>query len=248
MRLKDRTVWRTHTGTCVPLGCNRPDRPDTAGSPRRCAIAAAVHTQLDLFNAYAGEDPVLQAARDAATELGLEPVPPGIGATLRLLAAAGQARAVVEIGTGTGVSGVWLLGGMRPDGVLTTIDLEPKYQRVARQVFLAAGVPAGRTRIISGPGVQVLARLTDAAYDLLFADADPVDHADYLFAAARVLRPGGVLVLHGGFTPARLQEPTVHDQVTVATRDLLRDLRESEDWVPALLPTGDGLLCAVKAG
>ncbi|NEE35265.1 methyltransferase, partial [Streptomyces sp. SID7982] len=63
-------------------------------------------------------------ARERARELGLRPVSPGTGAALRLLAAAADAKAVAEIGTGTGVSGIYLLHGMRPDGVLTTVDPE----------------------------------------------------------------------------------------------------------------------------
>ena len=65
------------------------------------------------------EDEVLLRARERAAELGCVPVLPGSGAVLRLLAAVTQARSVVEIGTGAGISGVWLLRGMPSDGVLT---------------------------------------------------------------------------------------------------------------------------------
>ena len=91
---------------------------------------------------------------------------------MRLLAAAGNARAVVEIGTGTGVSGLWLLRGMRADGVLTTIDVEAEHQRIARRIFVEAGFPSGRTRIITGRALDVLPRLADGAYDLIFVDGD----------------------------------------------------------------------------
>ena len=73
------------------------------------------------------EDDALLAARTRAAELGTNPVSPSVGALLALLARATDARAVVEIGTGTGVSGLWLLNGMAPDGVLTTIDPEPEH-------------------------------------------------------------------------------------------------------------------------
>ncbi len=51
-----------------------------------------------------------------------------------------DAKTVVEVGTGAGVSGLWLLRGMREDGVLTTIDSEPEHQRAAKQTFRVAGV------------------------------------------------------------------------------------------------------------
>src|SRR5450631_709496 len=89
---------------------------------------------------------------------------PGGGAALRFLAALLDARAVVEIGTGCGVSGVWLLRGMHPEGVLTTIDVEGEHQRLAKQTYAEAGIATNRVRLISGPALDVLPRLTDAFF------------------------------------------------------------------------------------
>ena len=94
------------------------------------------------------EDEVLLRARERAAELGCVPVLPGSGALLRLLAAVTQARSVVEIGTGTGISGVWLLRGMPSDGVLTTIDVEVENQRAAKEAFAEAGFAAKQIRTI----------------------------------------------------------------------------------------------------
>jgi predicted O-methyltransferase YrrM len=84
---------------------------------------------------YVVEDGVLAAARARAAEVGVTPIGSGGGAALQFLASVLEARAVVEIGTGTGVSGLWLLRGMRADGVLTTVDIETEHQRLARQSF-----------------------------------------------------------------------------------------------------------------
>jgi predicted O-methyltransferase YrrM len=192
------------------------------------------------------EDRTLQVARSLALEVGLTPVQPGAGAALRLLAAAGGARAVVEIGTGTGVSGLWLLAGMRPDGVLTTIDLEAEHQRMARRIFVEAGYPPSRTRIITGRALDVLPRLSDGAYDLIFVDGDRQEHITCVGPALRLLRPGGVLALGGALAAGRIADPAARDPQTVALRELARALREADEWVPALLPVGDGLLVAVK--
>src|SRR5262252_5248997 len=85
-----------------------------------------------------------------SAEFGVAAVTPAVGALLRLLSATAQARSVVEIGTGLGVSGLWLLRGMRPDGVLTTVDIDLDHQDMARQVFAAAGITPGRSRLIAG--------------------------------------------------------------------------------------------------
>jgi predicted O-methyltransferase YrrM len=196
--------------------------------------------------AYVGEDLVLQTARNLAHEIGLAAVTPGTGAALRLLAAAGSAKAVVEIGTGTGVSGVWLLRGMRADGVLTTIDVENEHQRIARRIFLEAGFAPSRTRIITGRALDVLPRLADGVYDLVFVDADAAECGACADAARRLLRPGGVLALNGALAGGRISDPAARDVATVTIRELVKAVRESEEWIPALLPAGDGLLAAVR--
>ena len=122
---------------------------------------------------------MISRARARAIELGCTAVTPGIGAVLGVVAAAMSARAVVEIGTGTGVSGVYLLRGMPADGVLTTIDIEVENQRAAREAFAEAGVRPNRTRLIPGRAPEVLPRLTDSAYDLVLLDTDPVEPGDH---------------------------------------------------------------------
>ncbi|MCX4474538.1 O-methyltransferase [Micromonospora sp. NBC_01655] len=201
---------------------------------------------LQFAESYVTEDLVLRTARSLAREVGLDAVTPGAGAALRLLAAAGSARAVVEIGTGTGVSGLWLLRGMRTDGVLTTIDVEVEHQRIARRIFAEAGFPAGRTRIITGRALDVLPRLADGAYDLVFVDTDATSFSSCVDAALRLLRPGGVLALHGTLADGRIGDPAARDVETVTTRETIKAIRESEHWTPALLPVGHGLLAAVK--
>ena len=153
---------------------------------------------------------------------------------------------MVEIGTGTGVSGVWLLRGMRADGILTTVDLEPEHQRAARETFAEAGIATNRTRVISGRALDVLPRLTDGAYDLVLCDGDKKEYATYLDQALRLLRPGGVVVFDNALWHDRVADPAQRDETTTAVRELGRAVRDDERLVSCLLPVGDGLLCAHK--
>lgn len=196
---------------------------------------------------FVAEDEVLASARAKGRELGCVPVGAGGGAALRMLAAAIGARAVVEVGTGAGVGGLWLLRGMRPDGVLTTIDVEPEHHRAARETFGEAGIASNRVRLISGRALEVLPRLTDGAYDLVFCDADKREYAGYLDQALRLLRPGGVVVFDNALWGGWVADPARRDDETVALRELGNRIREDEQLVPALLPCGDGLLVAVKS-
>ena len=157
-----------------------------------------------------------------------------------------QARAVVEVGTGTGVSGLTLLRAMADGGVLTSVDLEAEHQRLARETFAEAGVAAQRVRTIPGAALDVLPRLTDAAYDLVLADGDKTEYAAYLAEALRLLRPGGVVVFDNALWHDRVADPSQRDEETVAIRDLVESVRRHDDLLPVLLPVGDGVLAAKK--
>jgi predicted O-methyltransferase YrrM len=201
----------------------------------------------DHVESYLAEDDVLASARADAARSGCVPVGPDAGAGLRFLAATIGARAVVEIGTGTGISGLWLLRGMAPDGTLTSIDVDPEQQRAARGVFLAAGHGPARLRLINGMGLDVLPRLTDAGYDLVFIDAGPPDYPRYLAEAVRLLRDGGIVVF-AGVLGAGVVDPDATDAGTTGLREVGRHIREDDRLVPVLLPLGDGLLAALKTG
>lgn len=194
--------------------------------------------------AYPDTDEVAVTARERGHDLGARPVSPATAATLTVLALMLRARTVVEIGTGAGTSGLALLAGMRTDGVLTTIDIEPEHQRAARHAFGRAGFGAARFRLINGRAAEVLPRLTDSGYDLVLVDAAPTEHPGYLAEAARLLRPGGALVVHGALAGARVADPTARDAATVALRETARTVAADERWTPVLLPVGDGLLVA----
>jgi predicted O-methyltransferase YrrM len=206
----------------------------------------AVLASRDYAESFLPEDAVLTAARARGRELGCTPIGPGGGAALRFLAAATQARAVVEVGTGAGVSGLWLLRGMRAGGVLTTVDKDPEHHRAARQAFTEAGVPSGRARLITGNALEVLPRLADGGYDLVFVDAAKTEYADYTVEAMRLLRPGGVVVFDNVLWHDKVADPAQRDPETVAMRDLGKAVREDDRLVPVLLHAGDGLLAAVK--
>jgi predicted O-methyltransferase YrrM len=199
--------------------------PDTPTSDPATALREYVE-------GYLAEDEALMSARARGVDLGCPPVGPATGAVLQVLAAALRARAVVEIGTGAGVSGLYLLRGMLPDGVLTSIDVEPEHQSAARRAFADAGFGPGRTRLIMGRALDVLPRLTDEAYDLLFADAARHEYPSYHQQGVRLLRPGGVIVF---------------DNV-LGMREVARAVREDDRLVPMLLPLGEGMLVAAKTG
>lgn len=179
--------------------------------------------------------------------MGVGAVDAPTGAVLRLLAAAAIGKAVIELGTGAGVSSLWLLRGMRPDGILTSVDTESEHQRLAKASFAEAGVPPGRARLIAGRALDVLPRLSDAAYDLVFCDAARAENPDYLDAAGRLLRPGGVIAFAGALAGGKVAEAAARDAETVALRELAKTVRDDPRFVAAALPVGPGLLVAARS-
>jgi predicted O-methyltransferase YrrM len=195
---------------------------------------------------FVAEDGIMDAARERGQELGCTPIEPASGAALRFLAGALAARAVVEVGTGAGASGLCLLRGMAPDGVLTSIDVEPEHQRAARQAFSEAGVPPARYRLIMGQALDVLPRLTDGGYDLVFVDAAKPEYPRYLEVGVRLLRPGGVIAFDHSLWSGRVADLAHRDSSTTALRELGTMVRHDETLLPLMLPLGDGLLLALR--
>jgi predicted O-methyltransferase YrrM len=195
---------------------------------------------------FVGESEQAAQARERAAQLGVAPIGRGSVSALTLLARVVQARIVVEVGTGSGVSGLALFAGMQPDGVLTSVDIEPEHQQAAREAFLAVGIPTQRFRLIAGPALNVLPRLSDGGYDMVFIDADKGEYAEYVEEGLRLLRHGGVLAVDNALWHDRTADESHIDPETEAIRKALNAVRDNEDLVSSLLPVGDGLLVAVK--
>jgi predicted O-methyltransferase YrrM len=126
------------------------------------------------------------------------------------------------------------------------VDVEPEHQRLARQAFADAGFRTNRYRLIGGRALDVLPRLTDGGYDMVFCDADKQEYPEYLTAALRLLRPGGIVLFDNALWGGRVADPACQDEDTTAIREVDERLRASEQVVPLLLPVGDGLLAGVK--
>jgi len=114
-------------------------------APTDPRILAIHRASSDYAESWAGEDGIRAHARAKAAEIGCVAMGPG-AAIVRTLAAAIDAKNVVEIGTGAGVSALWLLDGMHPDGVLTSVDIEAEHQLIAKDAISQAGIAPNRVR------------------------------------------------------------------------------------------------------
>lgn len=192
---------------------------------------------------FAPETDALRQARTDGDDAGIPSVSPEAGALLAWCARLVGARHAVEIGTGGGYSGLWLLTGMAARGSLTTIELDPEHQAVAQRAFADAGV-ADRVRSMLGPALAVLPKLADDHYELVFLDAASAEYGEYLPHAKRLLRPGGVL-LAGGVLRSDVTDPEDSDPDAQAQRSFARTVRDDPELDATIVPVGEGLLVSV---
>ncbi len=224
----------------APGMSNLASMTDTQPSDPRVAL-------IDYAESAIVEDDALVAARARGIELGAIPVSPSVGALLAVLARAVDAHAVAEIGTGTGVSGLWLLAGLATDGVLTTIDPELEHHQAARASFAGADIAPGRTRLINGTPRDVLPRLSDSSYDLVFIDGPRLDMPRFVTESVRMLRPGGMLVIHDAAAQGAVADPARTDPMTAAAREAAMLVADDDRLLPVVIPLGPGVLAAAKS-
>ncbi|MFV0428646.1 MAG: O-methyltransferase [Arachnia sp.] len=191
-------------------------------------------------------DELMREAREEALLAGFEPISTGVAAALTALTAAKGAATAVEVGTLMGASALALLRGMGDKGVVTSIDAEVDQQICARSVLTRAGYSSSRFRLIAGRPLEVLPKLRDAAYDVVLVNGDKLEYVECVAEASRLLRPGGLLLVHDALWHGAVADPEDEGDEAIIIREALEAVTRSEAYAEALLPVGDGLLLAVK--
>lgn len=194
----------------------------------------------------ASEDDARRTARAQSEEQGVEAVTHVAGSWLGWCAALRPAADVVEIGSGIGYSALWLLNGMHPRGMLTTIEVAPERQAAAQRLIAQAG-HGQRVRSILGAALTVLPRLAEDSYDLVFVDAARAEYPAYLTHALRLLRPGGLVLVNGILGDGRVADAAATDAETAALRTCASTISDDPTLRAQILPVDDGLLLASVA-
>jgi predicted O-methyltransferase YrrM len=189
------------------------------------------------------EDEALRAARALSEEENVPLVSHLTGTWLRWLAALRPAHDVVEVGGGVGYSALWLLSGMHPRGMLTTIEIDPDRRSRAQRLLTHAG-HGQRVRSILGSALTVLPKLADGSYDLVFIDAAKNEYPAYLTHAKRLLRLGGLLVADNVLWQGKVADANVRDDNTLAIRAFTTTVHDDPAFHAQILPVGDGVLVA----
>lgn len=168
------------------------------GRPHRVADGWAAVDQF-ILEQLVQEPAAAARARAQTTAAGLPAieVSPAHGKMLALLCTMSGATRVLEFGTLGGYSTSWLAAAVGPQGRVTTFELKQEHADVAAANLQQAGL-ADRVRIVVGPALESVRSLIDdgeAAYDLVFIDADKTNNANYLAAALELSHSGTVIVV-----------------------------------------------------
>lgn len=159
-------------------------------------------------------------------------VPVSDGRMLWLLAEAIGAKRVVEIGTSTGYSGLWLsLALHKTGGELITFEIDPGRAAAARRHFEQAGV-ADFITIVEGDAHEKIREL-DGPIDLVFIDADKEGYVDYLNQLLPLVRPGGLILAHNVDMPA-------------VARGYVKEVTANPDLETTFYMDGSGLSLTLK--
>lgn len=177
-------------------------------------------------------------------------IAPEQGALLHLLVLLLGARRILEVGTFTGYSSLWMASALPPEGRLDCLDISEEWTAVARRYWEEAGL-ADRVRLHLAPAEMTLSRFLAEAdrrgrYDLVFIDADKSGYRSYYEAALDLLRPGGVVAADNTLWSGRVADPEVDDPETEAIRRFDEHVHADERVDMVLLPVGDGLTLARK--
>ena len=202
-----------------------------------------------LANLNCGGDAVLAGIARGNESRGLPLVDAEVGALLRVLATAIDARRILEIGTAVGYSGIWLAGALPPDGMLITLEIDEARAKEARENFARAGL-SDRASVIVGDAQLKIAKVS-GPFDLIFQDGDKKLYAPFLDRLVALLRPGGLLITDnvlwdGEVVPGFVTTPRRDAADTRAIAEYNERVASHPELVTTIVPMRDGLSISVK--
>ena len=167
------------------------------------------------------------------------------------------AQRVLEIGTFTGMSALWMASALSddtalPDGValpdglaLHCCDISGEWTDIARAFWAKAGL-ADKIHLHLAPALETLPKFMDDSFDAVFIDADKGNYQNYINAAARVLRMGGLLMIDNTLWGGDVVDEGTSDKITRTIQAVNDALAVDSRFHAVMLPIGDGLTVAMK--
>ena len=161
------------------------------------------------------DDALAQGLKDAAAaDLPAINVSANEGKLLYLITKIARAKRVLEIGTLGGFSTTWLARALPSDGKVITLELDQKHAEVARKNLDRAGV-GDKVEIRVGRAIDSLQKMVtqgEAAFDVIFIDADKPGYVDYLNRSLQLAHPGTVILADNLIRNGRVMDSHPDDE------------------------------------
>lgn len=200
---------------------------------------------------FCREDQALVNARQRAEQIHPEMmISPEEGKILQCLMRSLQAKKVLEIGTFTGYSALWIAKALPLEGAFWTLELQKEHARLAR-LGLAERKPICRYEVLEGPAEESLKALAlQGPFDAVFVDADKGGYSKYLDWVEKHLRRGGLVIGDNTFLFGHIYKESRPDDVTIKAWDAMHQfnqrLADPQKYTSVILPTGEGMTIAIK--
>lgn len=163
------------------------------------------------------------------------------GRLLKMISQMIRPKAILEIGTFTGYSAIYLAAGLAEGGKLHTIDNNPEVAHIAEKYFTASGL---QDKIVAhqGDALEVIGGL-GGPFDLVFIDADKENYISYYEAVLPKLTPGGFIIADNVLWYGKvLSEDALTDKETRGIAAFNLHVKNDPRVEHLLLPFRDGLM------
>ncbi len=204
------------------------------------------------INSFNGSyDETVSDIRKEAEEQNVPIIRKEAGEFIKLLLMIKKPVNILEIGTATGFSAIFMSRFLKPGAHITTIENYPPRINVAKTNIKRANAEDLIT-LLEGDAEEIL-RTLNGPYDFVFMDAAKGQYASFLKQILPLMADEGILlcdnvlqdgdVLESRFAVTR-RNRTIHSRM----RDFLYDLKNNEHLETAILNIGDGMSLSIKGG
>ncbi|MCE9507949.1 MAG: O-methyltransferase [Alphaproteobacteria bacterium] len=197
---------------------------------------------------FAPETPQLKAVRESTTDKNDQiSIHPEEGKLLQLLIKLAGVRTVVEIGTLSGYSALWMAEALPADGHVYTCEKDAT--RAARAATNLKHHP--KITLMTGDALESLRSLeSKSPFDMIFIDADKLHYLHYLDWAEKHIRKGGLIVGDNTLLFDAVWREALPDRVRQTALQAMRAfnqrLADPQKYTGILLPTAEGMTIALK--
>lgn len=167
---------------------------------------------------------------------------PQVGMLLKMLVQISGTKRILEIGTFTGYSAIWMADALPEDGTLITLEMNERYRDISKPFFEREEYQK-KIKQKMGNALEVIPTLS-GTFDLIFLDADKLSYPTYYEILKPKLKSGGIFVIDNVLWGGDVLRPS--DGKSRAIHKLNKKIRDDNDVEQVMIPLRDGITIVRK--